>query len=362
MVVALLSLAVIACGGERQVRAEPATDDGTWRKLPKAPVGWRRRPQELIAEKVGRAVVVVARIDRNETRVGGLRYDLDARRWRSLPPAPLWWRVGAATAAAGDQIVVWGGASNRGDHADGARYDAGEDRWRQLAASPLRARIGHSAVSTGDEVIFFGGAWKLSGGTSRAGAIYTPATDRWRRIPRAPLRGRRHHVAVWTGDVMIVWGGYARERDGERGDGFDDGAAFEPATGEWRPIADAPFRANDHMLGSWLGDRLFVFDGSRAALYDPAADEWRLAAEPPLTEARGHEAAWTGQRVLVWGVGGAAYDPRRDAWTPLPAAPIGERGGHAALWTGRSLFLWGGCCRGEDLFTDGAEYFPTARG
>lgn len=369
LVAGLLALALIGCGGEDQARVEPAAGEGSWRTLPPAPGAQRRRPQELTAQKVGDAVVVIAGVDRDATRVGGLRYDLAARRWRTLHAAPLRWRAGYAAAAAGDQVVVWGGTSDRGSHADGARYDAGADRWRRLAASPLGARYGHSAVSTGDEVLVFGGARELSGRSSRAGAVYAPASDRWRRIPRAPVQGRRGHVAVWTGEEMIVWGGYARERGGVPRGRFADGAAFDPARRAWRPIAGAPVRASEHALGAWLGDRLFVFDGSRAALYDPAADQWRLAAAPPLPEGA-YEGAWTGERVLVWGAGrergsrarGAAYDPARDAWTPLPAAPVRARGGHVALWTGQSLLVWGGCCRAGGVLVDGAEYFPGAGG
>lgn len=379
LVAALGLLALVGCGGDGGAAVQAATDQGTWRKLPKAPGAERRQLQELTAQNLRDAVVLVAGVDDDPARfrglgydskrVGGLKYDLDERRWRPVRGAPLWWRVGYAAAAVGDQIIVWGGTSNRGNHVDGARYDVGDDRWRKLAPSPLGARYDHSAVSTGDEVIFFGGARESSSSSSRAGAIYAPADDRWRRIPRAPLEGRRNHVAVWTGDAMIVWGGYAGERGVPRGR-FADGAAFDPVTGAWKPIADAPVRASEHTVGLWLGDRLFVFNGSRAALYDPGADEWRLAAAPPLPKDGFYEGVWTGERVLVWGTGkgrgrrgrGAAYDPARDAWTPLAEAPLGGRGGHAALWTRHSLLIWGGCCNGEDEFVDGAEYFPDAAG
>ncbi len=102
LVVVLLSLALMGGGGDGQVSVGPATDEGSWRELPKAPGAKRRGLQELTAVKVGSAVVVIAGADYEARRVGGLRYDLVARRWRSLRAAPLRWRVGSAAAAVGD--------------------------------------------------------------------------------------------------------------------------------------------------------------------------------------------------------------------------------------------------------------------
>jgi hypothetical protein len=97
---------------------------------------------------------------------------------------------------------------------DGGRYDPAADRWRPLAAAAAPSpRVGASAVWTGHEMLVWGGTSPTcgpsgSGGPCADGAAYDPATDTWRPIasdPAAPARSG--HVAAWSGTEMLIWGG-----------------------------------------------------------------------------------------------------------------------------------------------------------
>jgi hypothetical protein len=79
------------------------------------------------------------------------------------------------------------------------------------------------------------------------GEAGTPAdTGVWERAPRGPLSPRHGATAIWTGSEVLIVGGdvaspcpagasCARRREPRR-----DGAAFDPGTGSWRTIAEAP--------------------------------------------------------------------------------------------------------------------------
>ncbi len=118
------------------------------------------------------------------------------------------------------------------------------------------------------------------------------ASSTWRALPPAPIAGRMDASTLWTGREMIVWGGVSRGAHGQAS-ARSDGAAYDPATGKWRRIADAPAG---------------VLGGGGSA------------------------AAWTGSRMVVY-VGNspdgpaaaAAYDPRRNTWTRLPTGLSGSR-------------------------------------
>jgi N-acetylneuraminic acid mutarotase len=110
--------------------------------------------------------------------------------------------------------------------------------------------------------------------------------------------------------------------------------------------------------------------GAYGAAYNPASDTWRPLADGPLSARSNHTAVWTGRRMLVWGgqrashgdrflADGAGYDPASDAWNPLPAAPLAARDRHVAVWTGTEMVILGGCCDGDAPIGSGAAFRPS---
>lgn len=244
--------------------------------------------------------------------------------------------------------------------------------WQQIPEAPLETRRGALSVWTGEELIVWGG---YMGGGHREfvdGAAYNPEKGRWTMLPPSPLEVSGGRTAVWTGTEMILWGG-------EYGDGShhapDAGAAYNPATREWRTLRMAPYWSLAGHSAIWTGTEMIVWGGvtsgpESGAIYDPARDRWQLVPEGPLGDPRhGHEAVWTGDRMIVWGglaqgpvplsgAEAAAFDPLSLTWTALPESPpLAVDHDPVSAWTGSEMIIAGGLARGP-IPRGGAAYDP----
>jgi len=341
---ALLGAALIGgCGGASPSSPDHSTvasAEGHWEKIG-APRG-ARGFQQMVPVVAGEHIVLLAGGDFDQESVKALVFDIASQRWSHAAPSGLWWRAGQSVVAAGRRVIVWGGCcggGGRGSRAPGAIYDVAGDDWRTLEAGPLGDRYSHTAVWTGEEMIVWGGVSGNIFSTGRQepradGAAFDPRSGRWRPIAPAPLSPRERHVAVWTGEEMIVWGGQGPVEGHKRHRLFSDGAAYDPERDSWRTLAPARFLA---ARGQSLPEGL----------------------KPSLT------AAWTGEGVIIWDPnGGGVYDPESDEWSPVPPAPPRFRaiqGGGSAIWTGEELIVWGGEASGGETISGGAAYDPQAR-
>ena len=95
-------------------------------------------------------------------------------------------------------------------------------------------------------------------------------------LPPGPLGPRDTPALVWSGREMIVWGGF-----GTTGP-LDDGAAFDPTTGEWRVIAQAPIDARSLPQVAWTGSEMLVVGGyhERSTVASPRSP---CETAPPTT-------------------------------------------------------------------------------
>jgi hypothetical protein len=213
-------------------------------------------------------------------------------------------RVGFLLALAVATAVAGCGAAQ----GDAPSSRAGEAAWRSLSpgwtrlSPPPFTRARAVSVWTGTELFYWGGDTDF-GGTSHAdGAAYDPAAGEWQVLPRGPLSARSSAGAVWTGTEVLIWGG-GTDAEGAKG----DGASFNPSTASWRMLPDAPVGPRDPVAAVWTGREMIVWgDASRqaasvdGAAYDPAADRWRALPAAPLAlnEAT---AVWTGEEMVVYG-------------------------------------------------------------
>lgn len=290
-------------------------------------------------------------------------------------PSPRYGHVGVWT---GSEMIVWGGTTGGVVFVNnGARYNPVTHAWKHLptegAPSPGAYTTG---VWTGQELII----WNSQ---DADGARYDPATDRWTPMSTAGAPKGFGATAVWSGSEMIVWGGYAAGVPG-------GGARYDPATDTWRPMTTAnvpTLRTGDTAI--WTGRRMLIWGGTTTtppfahvgdgAAYDPATDTWTPLAGAGAPTARYDSAAvWTGTTMLVWGgtvtdyktahgcmatpcgglSDGGAYNPSTDTWTALPLTPLPRpRYGQTAVWTGSKMLVWGGT-NGLTPFGDGAAYDP----
>ena len=178
---------------------------------------------------------------------------------------------------------------------------------------------------------------------------YTPATNQWTQgslIPSARRRGSAATV-VRNGMIYLV-GGNTLGHDGGAVKWFDE---FNPATGNWRVLPDAPV-ARDHSQGGLANDRLVLAAGRRSTqpnvfsntiaqvdVYDFTTGEWNRGTDIPTTRA-GSMAVTVGSEVLV--IGGEssgrstahneveAYNVNTNSWRALSPLQQARHSGAAA--------------------------------
>lgn len=199
-------------------------------------------------------------------------------------------------------------------------------RWERLPDPPLSDRVGAATVWTGSEVLMWGGRTGLS--SSRAGlqddgAAYDPATRQWRMLAPAPIGPRSGHAAVWTGREMLVWGGVRPE--GEELAGYADGALYDPVADTWRTIREAPIGGRVGAGVAWTGVELIVVGGT------PTSGPWSHSPVPRPRPALG-----------------AAFDPVRNEWRVLPDLGFESTADGWATWTGEEVLYWRPMVTGVD--------------
>lgn len=176
----------------------------------------------------------------------------------------------------------------------------------------------------------------------------------WTELPQAPLEPRHESVGVWTGSELVVAGGNAgppcppgADCSTAGADYLRDGAAYDPATTQWRMIADAP----EPLAGAravWSGTEMIVTAWAGVFAYDPVGDSWRtlgsqrLSTEPyepaPVVTTEGIVFASYEQRAKGDSPD-RVLDPASGTWTRLPHDPFGESYDRSVAWDGERLWL-----------------------
>jgi hypothetical protein len=248
--------------------------------------------------------------------------------WSLLPPPPLPLAEGGVLLAADDRVYVINDGPDRSFLRMAVIGRDDGDRWACTPDAPVQTRAGATVVWTGSEVIVHGGASSL--GPLLDGAAYEPVQRQWRPLPPSVVpTSATPAVRAWTGDELILWGSTGRD-----GPGGPHGVAYSPARDTWRSLRPAPHAMN-MTASAWTGRELLVVgaaldtqnspvSGMSAMAYDPASDEWRMLADPPDLLPQALTGAWDGHRLVVWdyGLTAAAYDPRTDEWASLEDLPM----------------------------------------
>ncbi|MDP9226551.1 MAG: hypothetical protein M3P18_22470 [Actinomycetota bacterium] len=293
--------------------------------------------------------------------------------WTQLPSPPEV-RTITATAWGGGRLFVWGGIvytgmSGEPPLSDGFVFDSRSRTWSKIAPSPLAARVLPATAWTGKEFLVWGGRGgdAQQPGFFKDGAAYNPATDNWKKLPPAPV-GARAPWSVWTGKEFIVWGNASRTRRPAR-----DGAAFDPATTTWHKIAAAPIGLTD-ATAVWTGHEMVVFGAALdsgniarnstaiGAAYNPKTNTWRRLPDTKLSP-QASTAAWDGHEMIAWDYLNhtAAYDPQTDFWRRLPPVPL-----HPAECRPQSValdrFVVGDYCGSTALFDPTSTGYGPAEG
>lgn len=208
--------------------------------------------------------------------------------------------------------------------------------------------------------------------------LLQPTSESWTAVPEQTFPDPAMIVdaqVVWTGTEVVVLGGLSatgvpEDVQGKGVTALGASYAYDPAAGSWRTISAPPVELpGSDVEVAWTGSELVVVGpapywsgpttAARGAAYDPATDIWRPIAEAPPGRGIGGTAAWDGSRMLFWAlsVGVTAYDPATDTWTPITTEPIGTPGSPSfnsatasAVWTGTELVVADGGSPGIAAF------------
>ena len=191
------------------------------------------------------------------------------------------------------------------------------------------------------------------------------AGSAWQEVAPGPLSPRFSAVGVWTGREVLIIGGDKGQPcpppascsipDTEA---LRDGAAYEPASGTWREIAQAPVPI-EHAQTVVVDDVVYMWSpdlwsphptgrpGSEPAFltYDVGSDRWQRLMLP--ADAIWYSLAEADARIVAYSTSdeeGARtdliYDPATDAWDELPDDPLPRSFSRRMVWDGARLVLF----------------------
>ena len=262
-------------------------DANAWRRVARPPTGFSSHAADLAPVWTGEEVLVWdgSNIDDTSgTWIDGGRggaYNPATDRWRRLPRSPLSNRTWAIQAWTGRLLLVISGSCGGGGGSrckDGAAYDPAANTWTPIPA-PVGGAIAPEAASawTGSELVIWSTTTNQQGRSiGTTASAYNPHSKRWRTLPPAPITPRRLAALVWAGDRLLVWGGI-RHLPGGKLAYPDDGAAYDPRSNQWQPLAKAPVPGRAWPLTVWTGDRA-IFIGGMNLGNQPRLDRGNIVA------------------------------------------------------------------------------------
>ena len=276
----------------------------------------------------------------------------------SVPPGATWSRRGGTGTTVvprhegggveyEGRLYVMGGRGQRAV----SIFDPATDRWSTGATPPIE--LNHfQPVVWGDRIWVIGAMTGLYPREPNVPNVYTytPATDTWAKGAAIPVHRQRGSMgaAVHGGRIYLL-GGNRLGHDGGAVAWFDE---FDPATGAWRTLPDAP-NARDHAPIAIVGERLVAAGGRRTTrpnvfanmlgavdVFDFDTGRWSTGAPIP-TQRAGTMVVSVGPEVIVIGGESAAtgdaiaaveaYDVATRRWRSLPDLGVGRHGGGAAV-------------------------------
>ena len=239
-------------------------------------------------------------------------------------------------------------------------FDPAARTWKAAAVSPVTMH--HFQPVVYDGKIYVVGALTGSGRGEPPLPdvyIYDPAADRWQKGPAVPadrLRGGAG-VAVHDGLIYLVAGHQLGHSSGHV-PWLD---SFNPRTGEWRKLADAP-RARDHFQAVVLNGKMYAVAGRRSAaatgnalnltipeidVYDFASGTWSTlpaTANIPTQRAGASTVLMNGKIIVLGGESPIpermhmeveSFDPVTMRWTTLAPLLHGRHGTGAIVHEGK---------------------------
>ena len=265
--------------------------------MPAIPISNMHLPQWLLAAAVALSTVALAAPDSTESWLRLTTSDAST----ATP------RHEAASVVVDGKFYLFGGRSERPVEV----YDPTSRTWRVIGPAPLE--INHfQPVVIGTKVYLvaaFTGPYPNEANVPDV-HVFDTATETWSTDGVVPVSRRRGGAAAvnFGGKIYIV-GGNTNGHDGGAVSWFDQ---FDPATGNWVVLPDAP-NARDHMQAALVGDKLVVVGGRQSTqpnpftntvsatdIYDFVSGTWSSGADIP-TDRAGAMTVTAGAEVIVAG-------------------------------------------------------------
>ncbi|MGB7395118.1 MAG: kelch repeat-containing protein, partial [Pricia sp.] len=148
-------------------------------------------------------------------------------------------------------------------------YDYTTDTWTQIVDSPP-VDFNHFQATEYQGLIWVIGAFTDNVFPNEQPAEYVwafdPANEEWIQGPEIPAERRRGSAGlVVYNDKFYISGGNTIGHNGGYVSWFDE---YDPATGTWTPLMDAP-RPRDHFHAAVIGDKMYLAGGRLSGSPDP---------------------------------------------------------------------------------------------
>jgi hypothetical protein len=309
-----------------------------------------------------------------------------------LPPGPLTARWYPDVLWTGQEMIVWGGATNPGPPhlVDGAALDPASNEWLQIAYSSLKSDQATRAVWTGTEMVIIGEEDTVG---------WDPRSGEWRQIADGlppPLDpgmsvAMESEIVSWTAEGLYVMeAGHDWNAMPDPGVGLPDllgGSVLRVADSQLFAIGQD---GCDRLVTSWNEERWteparifleatppacgqpnqsaavdgrFIFwdDTSGVVVsFDPSSGSVDELPTFPLraTEHASGPVLLDDGFLVPAGLEAAIFDPSTDRWAgvelPGPGTDVDM------VWTGVEILMWGKCCHGPDDI-DAWRWVPPTR-
>ncbi|MBC8767885.1 putative Ig domain-containing protein, partial [Arenibacter sp. BSSL-BM3] len=246
-------------------------------------------------------------------------------------------------------------------------YDYTSNSWTSLVNS-APFEFNHFQATEYQGLIWIIGSFKDNAFPTETPAEYVwafdPANEEWIQGPQIPANRRRGSAGlVLHNNKFYVVAGNTQGHDGGYVPYFDE---FDPETGTWTALADAP-RARDHFAAVVIGNKLYVSGGRLSGgtggtfaptipevdVYDFTTQSWStLPAGQNIPTPRGGSSAvnFNDKLMVIGGESETAgpslttveeYNPVSQSWTTLPGLNS-PRHGTQAIVSGNGIFILAG--------------------
>lgn len=228
-------------------------------------------------------------------------------------------------------------------------YNPASNRWRNASRPPVEFHHFQPVIHDGKVHIICAMTGKFPNETPLEKVLlYDPARDEWswgHEIPEDRRRGAAGVVVA--GEMIYVVGGIQRGHMGGYVNWLD---RYDPATGKWTELPDAPNK-RDHFQAACLDGKIYAAGGRTTSretgdlfnltvpevdVYDLATGQWSKLEKALPTPRAGNSTAAIGKDIVVAGgeSGGQqlahneveAWDTEQGCWHDYPSLNQGRHG------------------------------------